>query len=208
MSRLWSRSKPKLSRAADFRAISSRRQVFGDFSVPPTPHSLLPKSPDKFRATCSCSTAQIPTWPGCIRSVSFPSSDGAGSRGCLRRQPKPTPSAGAGERYSSKYARMIAARFGFTKHPVISILASAAATMGVTSTLCALRKCWRRNRVGLHESFTNNARLVSDSALWWTIADRAVAISVNSGYEKAAPDINRMTGLAAYSGLDLKGTRP
>jgi hypothetical protein len=61
--------------------------------------------------------------------------------------------------------------------------------MGVTSTPCAWRKCWGRNRVGLHESFTNksvctnNARLVSGSALWWTIAGRAVAILANSGYE-------------------------
>jgi hypothetical protein len=123
--------------------------------------------------------------------VLLPSFEDAGWRDCLRRQLKETQSAEADERCGLKYAPTIAAQSGFTKDPVIGTSATIAATMTVTSTLCALRRCWRRNRLGGHESFTDHAHSGRDSiadfvanlALPWTIAARAVTILANSGYE-------------------------
>src|SRR5262249_10302686 len=157
----------------------------------PPAHSLLPKSADRFQATCSCSTAQIPTLPGCIQSVSIPSSEGADLRDCFQRPPNETQSAEAEARCGLKCAPTIAEPSGFMRHKVIGASASVAATMGVMSTLCALPRCSPRNRLRGHETITENAHprrrldrpLDCHSALRWTIADRAVAILSNSGYE-------------------------
>jgi len=157
MWRLWSRSKARRSRAADLGGISFRRRAFGDFFILPPAHSLLPKSADRFQATCSCSTAQIPTLPGCIQSVSIPSSEGADLRDCFQRPPNETQSAEAGKRCGLKYARTIAAQCGFTRHPVIGTSASGAATTAVTSTPCALPRRSQRNCLRDHESFTEHA---------------------------------------------------